>query len=471
MPDKHFENFHAEEISSVLVYDFRKFQLDSANLAYLTGRQKQFNTTVGRHYSSLIWTRFPSFIHIFPEQTNEEVYDCQFRFLLSSGLGLITRPKITSVIITLENSTVHQINGTHLFRKLGNKNLVELSVDYYDFALYLKCTDTKSFSCNLFEISSVSVLKFCTDCFVASKVSLVHFEICKKSPLNAQQIDFNCINKTSQIVSETSLNLSRFGIELEAYDLEGHQTYESCISQTILKNDIILPFSNHLKDGPVQNVLLEEHVRGLPVLNNCVMKEQRDLMIVNLVFSPQDNTRNDMYYEFQARSSLQNQEAFNFLTCDGVNNEVGFMGYLAPFDAQTWSATISSLLLYSSLMVILASHSTNTSFIDSCLSSALMNLSFLTGVANAPLKLIVNSQRDTIRILMFSCGITTIVLCSLYSSLVTTSVIPPKVIVSPWNEYKQLEKFTKVFGLTNHQEMLEMDGANVRIGRQIQSLE
>jgi hypothetical protein len=100
------------------------------------------------------------------------------------------------------------------------------------------------------------------------------------------------------------------------------------------------------------------------------------------------------------------------------------------------------------------------SFTDSWFRSFFMNLSFLTGVANAPLKLMVNDRITTIRILLLSWGITTIVLCSVYSSLVTTNVIAPKTIVSPWTDYKQLEKFTKVFGLNNEQEMLAMEKAS-----------
>jgi hypothetical protein len=133
------------------------------------------------------------------------------------------------------------------------------------------------------------------------------------------------------------------------------------------------------------------------------------------------------------------------------------MGYLEPFDAQTWLGMIIYLLIYSTAMAILVSRSPNTSFIDSILRSFFMNLSFLTGVANVPLKLIVNYRLNSIRILLFSWGITTIVLCSVYSSLVTTNVTSPKLLVSPWTEYKQLEKFTKVFGLNNQKEMSRMD--------------
>jgi hypothetical protein len=107
---------------------------------------------------------------------------------------------------------------------------------------------------------------------------------------------------------------------------------------------------------------------------------------------------------------------------------------------------IISLLTYSSAVAILVSCSTITSFIDSCLSSFLMNFSYLTGVANVPRKLTINNRINTLRILMLSWGIATIVLCSIYSCLVTTNVVAAKSLVSPWTEYKQLEKFTKVSG-------------------------
>jgi hypothetical protein len=451
LPDKNFQTFHAEEISSVLVYDFQKLQIRYANAAYVTGSP----------YSLFMWTRFPSFIHIFPNRTNEEVYNFQYQFLLSSGLGLTTRPKITSVIITLEHSTVHQkFDGRDLFWRLLNKQYLDTLVENYDFALYVKPEDTKSLKFKLFEISSVSVLKFCTRCSATSKVSLVHFESCEKSPLNIHNNNFNCIENLLQIVSELDLNLTRFGVELEVYDSEGRQTYGSCKSQTILKNDITSPSSNNPKNTSVQNILLEELVRGLPVLHNCVRKDERDLIIMNLRFYPQSNTQRNMYFDFQTSSSLENQEAFNFLTCDGVRQNVDFMGYLEPFDAHTWFATITSLLINSSAIAILVSRSPNTSLVDSCLSSFLMNLSYLTGVANIPRNLTIKNRINTVRILMLSWGITTIVLCSVYSSLVTTNVTAPKSTISPWTEYKQLEKFTKVFGLNNQHEMLTMDEAS-----------
>jgi hypothetical protein len=424
LPDKNWETFHTEEIGSVLVYDFQKLKIDLAYLAYLTGKQEQFNTT-GRQYSLLMWTRFPSFIHLFPNHTNEEVYECQFRFLHNSGLGLITRPRITSLIITLEHSTVHQKNDADSFWTSANKRRVEVLVDYYDFALYFKRKGTQ-----IFQISSVSVLKFCTGCFPAFKVSWIHFESCQKPPMNSENLQFNCIANTLQAVSETNLNLSRFGIELESYDIEGRQTIRNCLSPTTLKNHIALSFTYNFNNTSVQNILLGELVRGLPVLYHCVWKEKGDLIVTNLRFSPQSN-QHVVWHDFQASSSLQNQEVFNFLTCDGVRQKVDFMGYLEPFDAKIWIGTIISLLTYSSAVAILVSRSTNTSFIDSCLSSFLMNFSYLTGVANVPRKLTINNRINTLRILMLSWGIATIVLCSIYSCLVTANVVAPKSLVSP----------------------------------------
>jgi hypothetical protein len=309
LPDK---NFHAEELSSVLVYDFQKLQIEYANVTHLTQ-----NTRVA-HYSIFMWTRFPSFIHIFPHNTNEEVYDLQYKFLRNSGLGLMTRPKINSVIITLEHSTVHHKNDADTFRVLRKKELVEKLVDYYDFALHFKLEDTKSLDFELFEISSVSVWKFCTDCSAAFEVSLFHFESCEKSPLNIQN-NFDCVSNILQIASdsEPGLNLSRFGIEFKAYDLDFTQTYGNCLSQSIFKNYIALPFSNNFKNVSVQNVLLEELIRGLPASFNCAWKDNRNLIVINLRFFPlrideENHWRNK--YDFQASSSLQNHGAFNFLT-------------------------------------------------------------------------------------------------------------------------------------------------------------
>jgi hypothetical protein len=134
LPDKKFETFHTKSISSVLVYDFQKLQIDYADVTYFTQNKRVQN------YSIFIWTRFPSFIHIFPNtsKTNEEVYNLQYEFLLKSGLGSTTRPIIHSVMITIENSTVHQKSPADLFWRLGYKSMLETLVDYYDFALYFK---------------------------------------------------------------------------------------------------------------------------------------------------------------------------------------------------------------------------------------------------------------------------------------------------------------------------------------------
>jgi hypothetical protein len=442
-PDKNLQTFHAEEISSVLVYDFQQLQVDSANLEYLSRQKENFNIT-GRLYSTFIWTKFPSFLHLFPVDTNNEVYNCQAQFLIYSRLGLTTRPKTISVIITVKNSRTHKKSGGNLLRRFGNKKIVELSVDYYDFALYFKPKDIQPLKFKLFEISSVSVLKFCLGCSAAPKVSWVHFESCKNSTLKTQIINLNCIDKILQIVSEPGLNLSRFGIEPKAHDFEGRQTYGSCESQKIFENDIKMPFSNNFTNVFVQNILLQELVRGLATISNCVWKAKRDLIVVSLLFSPIGNTQRYVYFDFQASSSLRNQRAFNFLTCDGVRKKIDFMGYLDPFDAQTWLGTIVSLLICSCLMSILVSRSQNTSFMDSYSRSFFMNFSFLTGVANAPLKLAVNYQMNTIRILLLSWGITTIVLCTVYSSLVTTKL--PQNYLFPHgpntNNWRNLQKYS-----------------------------
>jgi hypothetical protein len=295
---------------------------------------------------------------------------------MNSGLGLTTRPKITSVIITLEHLTVHQINDKDLFWRLANKQLVESYVDYDDFSLFLKPKDTKFLKCKLFEVASVSVMKFCTGCSAASKVSLAHFESCEKSPLVIQNMNSNCIDNIFRIASEPGLNLSRIGIEFEAYDFEGVQTHGNCLSRANFKINPTLSLSNNFRNISVQNILLDELVRGLPALVNCISKNKRNFVVVNLRFFPQSNIRGvhwEWQYDIQASSSLQNQEAFNFLTCDGVTQKTDFMGYLEPFDAQMWLGTIISLLIYSCLMAILVFRLPNTSFIDSCVSAFLMN--------------------------------------------------------------------------------------------------
>jgi hypothetical protein len=162
-------------------------------------------------------------------------------------------------------------------------------------------------------------------------------------------------------------------------------------------------------------------------------------------------------YEFQASGSFQNQEAINFLTCDGVRKKTDFMAYVEPFDAKTWFGTVLSLACYSTGMAILIYRTENTSFFDICVRSLLTNFSFLTGIANTPVELFINNHMNAIRILMLSWSIATFILCIVYSNLVTSNVIAPSAFVSPWTDYKQLERFMTVFGLNNEDEMLHMD--------------
>jgi hypothetical protein len=105
LPDKNVQSVHAQEISSVLVYDFKKVHI--AELAQ-TSRWEELCNIRGMYNSRFMWRRPPSFIHIYPDDPSIEVYGCQYIFLLKSGLGFRTRPKINSVIITLESSTIHQ---------------------------------------------------------------------------------------------------------------------------------------------------------------------------------------------------------------------------------------------------------------------------------------------------------------------------------------------------------------------------
>jgi hypothetical protein len=454
LPDDNFQTLHAEQISSVLVYDFKILRTGSTDLNEVTIIQEQYNITT-RYYSRLIWRRFPSFIHIFPSQPTIEVYDYEWKFLRNLGLCLKTRPKINSVIITLQNSTIHQKKEAKPRWNLQMKNNVEARVDYYEFALYLKPTDTKSLSFQTFVISSVSVLKLCRGCFVSSKISFFHFENCENSPLNAEDINFNCINKILQVVSETNLNLSRFSMELETSNIESHEHYGKCITPKIFKNDSKLSFSSNFDNVFIQNVLLQELFRGLRILFNCYQEKTGDVIVINVRFTPQRNKERHVQYEFQAPASFQTQEAYRFNTCDGVRKKIDFMAYLKPFDAKTWFGTIISLAIYSSVIAILVYRKQNSSIFETCVRSLLINFSFLTGVANTSVKLLINNHLNAIRILKLSWSISKFILCIVYSSLVTSNVIAPSTLISPWTEYKQLEKFTKVFGL-NNQEMLRI---------------
>jgi hypothetical protein len=191
------------------------------------------------------------------------------------------------VIITLErsHSTVHQESRT-----LEYKSYIETAVDYYDFAFYFKPKDTNYFNLKILEVSSVSVLKLSTDSFIASKVSLVHFESCEKSPLKVENINNtnigNCKANTLEIVSENNLNLSRFGIELKAHDFKGRLTFGNCLSQSISKNETTSQFCNNFENVPVQDILLKELVRGLPASFNCAQKGKGDLIKTSPIQRP-----------------------------------------------------------------------------------------------------------------------------------------------------------------------------------------
>jgi hypothetical protein len=376
LPDDNFQTLHAAQISSVLIYDFQILQMQSTDLAHVTKMQEAYNITK-RYYSKLVWRRLPSFIHIFPSEPNIEVYGCQWQFLDNSGLSLRTRPKINSVIITLENSTIHLKNDANRYWNLIMKDLVETIVDFYDFALHLKHTDTKSLSFETFVISSVSVLKFCRGYFMSSEISLFHSESCEKSPINAKN-NFNCINKILQVVSETHLNLSRFSIELETSDIDSREHYGNCLTPKMFKNDSTLSLESDFKNVPIQNVLFQELFRGVPILYNCLQEKSEEIIILNVRFSPQTNRQREVKYEFQASGSFQTQEAFNFLTCDGVKKKIDFMAYVQPLDAKTWLGTIISLAFYSSVIATLVFRTQNASFIDTFVRSLLMNFSFLT---------------------------------------------------------------------------------------------
>jgi hypothetical protein len=87
-----------------------------------------------------------------------------------------------------------------------------------------------------------------------------------------------------------------------------------------------------------------------------------------------------------------------------------------------------------------------------------MNLSFLTGIANTSVKLLINDHLNAMRILMLFWSIANFSFCVVHSSLVTNNLFAPSTLVSPWTDYKQLEKFTKVFGLNKQRKMLLMEG-------------
>jgi hypothetical protein len=91
--------------------DYRRLQLDSAkqNTIGNSKRIHSLKNLTGRYlYGKLIWKILPSFIYTFPMESLEEVYGCQFEFLLNSGLGIKTRPRIYSVILTNNTSHIHQ---------------------------------------------------------------------------------------------------------------------------------------------------------------------------------------------------------------------------------------------------------------------------------------------------------------------------------------------------------------------------
>jgi hypothetical protein len=448
LPETDFQHMHSEEISSVLLYNFNIMHMDSTNLAQLTQMKQLLNVT-GRHYNKFIWKRFPSFIHTFPTLPDQEVYFWQYRFLQNSGLGLRTRPRINSVIITHENSTIHRKKQTESFWNLNNKKLVESFVNYYDFAFHLKLEDqTKSLN-GIIHLTSVSLLKFCDGCSSASEISFLQFENCEKSSsYRIPKDNFNCTSRIYQAISDTKLNLTKFGIQLEARDFRGRRTSGNCLFRTFFK--YVIKFSSNFSNLHVQDVLLKELSTGLPVLHNCFSKEaNKDLTVIKLILYPESSANALAYYDSQAFSSFQNQDGFSFLSCDSVSRNIDFMGYLEPFDAMTWIGTLVSLLFFSTTLAMLVYPKQNPSFIlNTCFSSILTNSSLETRVANIPL--LINNRLNTIRILMLSSSITTFILCSVYSSLVTRNVIAPKLITSPLTEYKQLEdKFTKVFGLDN----------------------
>jgi hypothetical protein len=163
LPNANFEAFHAEEISSLLVYDFQKIRMDSTTFAYLTGYMRR------RQYTLFMWTKYPTFVHIFPNETLTEVYNFQYQFMICSGLRFNTRPKINSVIIALADSIIPQMSNADLLLKMRYKNAVQALVDHYDFALYLQCNNRRLSKAKSYEISSVSVLNLCSGCFTINQ--------------------------------------------------------------------------------------------------------------------------------------------------------------------------------------------------------------------------------------------------------------------------------------------------------------
>jgi hypothetical protein len=152
-------------------------------------------------------------------------------------------------------------------------------------------------------------------------------------PLNAKD-KFNCINETLQVVSETNQNLSRFSIVLETCDIDSREHYGNCLTPDMFKHDSTVSLLGNFKNTFIQNLLLQELFRGLPISYNCLRERNEESIVINVRFFPQSNRQMQVQYEFQASGSFQTHDAFNFLTCDGVRKKMDFMAYLVTFYAK-----------------------------------------------------------------------------------------------------------------------------------------
>jgi hypothetical protein len=460
LTDITFKLLHAE-VSSLLIYDYRRLQLDSANKKTVQNSKRfpSLKNVTGRYFDKFIWKKLPSFIHTFPMEPMEEVYSCQYQFLTNSGLGFTTRPRIYSVILTNKISLIHQGAPKGYPWAFFVKQLFESTVDYFDFAVQLDLVDAECLKFVQYtDVHSVSLLKFCgMFCTPKTKVSLHLVESCNPSK------GISCLERALETVSDEKLNLSKFAIEIDSLNTINHKTSDTCFPGELIKQSFKISsnFSNYF----VQDLLANQLFKGFPVLDQCKSKESEGLIYIKISFAPVYETDTGSPTSFDSGSfiSLLNAESFTFLTCDGMKSEIGFTGYLEPFDANTWLLTLLSLLVYSFIMSIKLYNVGNIKFLDCFLSPICMNFSYLTGVSNIHLdSLLRDAPRISLtvpRILMIFWMIGSFILCSLYSSLVTSNVIAPKKMNSSWTDYKQLMRFSKVFAVENEKDWSVVDRA------------
>jgi hypothetical protein len=323
--------------------------------------------------------KLPSFIHVFPKEIWKEVYGCQYRFLGRSGLGFTTRPKMYSVILTNDTSLILQKAEKKLawgWDKNYKDNL-EPSVDYFQFAIQIEDEGAQFFKFEKHtDIHSVSLLKFCGP-LCNPLVSLNQVVSC-----NRRQ-DLNCITRViEERVSDTTINMSKYIIEIDSQNMIRHATSDSYFNGDLIKQH--LKISSNFSTYLVQDLLANQLFKGLPVLDECKGKHPQGLIYITIFFVPVVETDTDPV-DSRSFVSLLNAEGFTFLTCDGMKSETDFTGYLEPFDTNIWLLTLCSLRLVSFTMSIKLYNAGKMNFLDYFLNTLCMNLSYLTGVSNISL--------------------------------------------------------------------------------------